>query len=258
MLKKYLYFVSLFALIFIFIVSLVFLQRDTDTQSEQYCQHQKRVLPIYEKSGLTLPELLKLDSVKKVYELSTGKYDDYTYFSDESNTLIVESAVRELILNSDSVTIHLRKNYVDEWDHYTIEDKKFLQLFSKNFALESNIVIYPLGGTISLLNEYITFEPSGLAMYVVNCQDAFKVWDSCTPVQIGIFKKVNSEFELLYLYYFENLIIKYLKQPLTFPDRHIYQRLIDENQNLEETLETFKREISPYRFPTDDLNTQNE
>ena len=212
--------------------------------------------PVKEKSGKTLPELLQLDSIPEMDKIRSGTPESYNhiYITDEQQTKIAESAIRELIRNSDSITFHSRKdkNYVGEWDSYIVDDKKFLKLLSENFILESDIIIFAPGPGGGLLNEYITFQPSGLMMkYICHWPDTVEVWDTTDRAQSCLLRKLNDEFVLLYLYYFENIILRNTNYDSDSVPRHIYQYLIDKNEKLEETLSEFKEDIEPYAFVHD-------
>jgi hypothetical protein len=226
-------------------------------QSEKQQEGQKKyvyVPPILAKSGKTLPELLKLDHIEDVYWLSSRASRDYSrslvYVTKEQETKIAEAAIKELIDNSDSIMLYISKDYVT-FDKFTVDDKIFLHLLSENFALKSNIEIWPVGGPNLLMSEYITFQPSGLSMV------GSSVHDSCNPPQWGKLK-IDLKFFLLYDYYFEDLLIAYAVKdnPRTKP---IYQGLINKNKSLEETFEKFKREITPYHYesPKDVPSSEN-
>ena len=248
--KKLLFVIISLIILLAFLISLIFVtekfQKDYQAKQQQdESQQQVFRAPILEKSGKTLPEILKLDSVDDLYDISTGQRKDYIYCSNEPETRIAESALREVIRNSDFIVLHRRKTYTaGEWDRFIVDDQKFLTLLSDNFTLESDCLVYEPGGTNRLMSRFIQFQPSGLNMRPARDLDSFDIWDSCDPTQIGILRKVSDEFILLNEYYFSDFNRNYFNIDSDKP-RYL-DILVTEIENGPEILARFQSEIQPF------------
>ena len=142
-----------------------------------------RHYPLLQKTGKTLPELLKLDDVKEVWQLCTGdpQYERRNYITNETETRLAEEALKRLFLESTSLLFY--DDDLVSWNErvYEEKDSSLNSRLAESVCFESNVDVW-LGPTNLLISRRVTLQPSGLTIVWKERADKnIILWDSLLP-----------------------------------------------------------------------------
>jgi len=144
---------------------------------ESHRVHRERLkyYPLLQRTGKTLPELLKLDNIKEVWQLCTNDpaYTLSCYVTNEMETRVAEESLKNLFRESESLILYqIEDNYGRGVE---VKDSSLNVRLGKVLRFESGIFIFT-GVGAGLYERYIVLQPSGLHLLLF--KDKVRLVDS--------------------------------------------------------------------------------
>ena len=191
MTKKYVFFI-MFALCtalgILFLLSWCLSSRKPNLTHAERLQY----YPILQRTGNTLPELLKLDVIEEVWLMCTRdpKYTLSCYVTNKAETKVAEESLKRLFSESESFTLRTRDNHKGDWTKYEVKDSSFNARLAEAVHFESYIVLF-VGVGAGIPDKMMELQPNGLRI-ILYSRDYMRLVDSYAGYTCDM--QVNPEF----------------------------------------------------------------